>query len=62
LFSTQKRSRFSAISDRKEYNRAMMRYEHAGNHGILYTCPSYGVGMRGFIPTPASLNRACMPE
>ena len=33
-----------------------MRYELAGNCSILY------IGVRGFIFTPASLNRACMPE
>jgi hypothetical protein len=30
-----------------------MRYEISGNHTILY------IGMRGFIPTLASSNRAC---
>jgi hypothetical protein len=34
----------------------MMRYEHSGNHSILY------IGMRGFIPTQASSNRACSRE
>ncbi len=33
-----------------------MRYELSGNQNVLY------IGVRGFIFSPAFLNRACCPE